>query len=242
MKNNLLRSLALCIMAGFMGFSCSNNDDNGGNKLASVPEAIATYDNMSGGIIKGVMVGSTGVFKFSLKNGNDSVYCQTTFDGVTSKLLSTDLVNWTPGQAINRAKFNGLLGSTNVVVYLTCDANGGNIAVDFQIAGHIIVSTPIKETSTQLVKGYEGSYKTTKISDQSTVDEGIFNFVVINNNIYGSRYSVTHVNTAAIKGIITGTSLNIDGKLLYIDDEKISANSTDSEGTEKLVVTGKRTL
>lgn len=211
-------------------------------KLSSKPEAKATYDNSSGGIIKGVMVGSSGVFKFVLKNGNDSVYCSTTFDGVTGMLTTTDLTAWTPGQAINRAKFSGKLGSTDVVVYLTCAANGSGIVVDFQIAGHFIVSTPIKETSTQLVKAYEGTYKTTKISDKSTVDEGIFNFVLINNGIFGTRYSKTEKENFALKGVVNGNVLTIDSFVMNIDDTKVNCNITISEGTENLVVSGKRTL
>lgn len=240
MKTNNYMKALFSLLFVFL-FAC-NETDEPQLQLPSAPEAKATYDNTSGGIIKGTMVGSSGVFKFVLKNGNDSVYCLTTFDGVTGMLTTTDLSTWTPGQAINRAKFSGKLGSTDVVVYLTCAANGSGIVVDFQIAGHFIVSTPIKETSTQLVKAYEGTYKTTKISDKSTVDEGVFNFVMINNGIFGTRYSKTHNESRNIKGIVNGSVLTVDDKVMSIDDTKVSCDITNSEGTEKLVVSGKRTL
>ncbi|MPN22736.1 hypothetical protein SDC9_170119 [bioreactor metagenome] len=127
-------------------------------------------------------------------------------------------------------------------MYLSCAANGTGIVVDFQIAGHFIVSTPIKETSVLQVKAYEGTYRTTKISDNSVVDEGIFNFVLMNNAIYGTRYSKTYSETRNIKGTVSGNTLTVDDKAMTIDDEKVSCNTTVSEGTEKLVVNGKRTM
>jgi hypothetical protein len=74
------------------------------------------------------------------------------------------------------------------------------------------------------------------------VDEGIFNFALVNNAVSGTRYSTTHNNTGTFTGIVSGNSLTIDDKTLFIDDSKVTANLTTSEGTEKLVVTGKRTL
>lgn len=188
------------------------------------------------------MVGSSGVFKFVLKNGNDSVYCSTTFDGVTGMLTTTDLTSWTPGQAINRAKFTGKLGSTDVVVYLSCAANGSNIVVDFQIEGHSVVSTPIKETSTQIVKAYEGTYKTTNIKDKSIEDQGIFNFVLINNVAYGISYSNIDKESDNFTGRVSGSTITINEIPMKIDDKSISCNNTISDGTENLIVDGKRTL
>ena len=240
MKTTKFLSCVLIFIISTLFIAC--DDQTEVPKLVSAPEAKAAYDNNSGGVIKGVMVGSSGVFKFVLKNGNDSVYCTTTFDGASGMLTTTDLADWSPGEAIERAKFSGKLGSTDVVVYLSCAANGTAIVVDFQIAGHFIVSTPIKETSTQLVKAYEGTYKTTKISDNSTVDEGIFNFVLINNGIFGTRYSSTHSESRNIKGIVNGNTLTVDDKVMSIDDTKVSCNITISDGTEKLVVNGNRTL
>lgn len=239
MKTKLCIWSLMLTFVGLINFSCTDENEV---KLPASPEAKAAYDTNSGGVIKGVMVGSSGVFKFSLKNGNDSVYSQVTFDGQSGTLLTTDLSNWTPGEVINRAKFTGKIGSTDVIVYLSCAANGTGIAVDFQIAGHFIVSTPIKETSVLQVKAYEGTYKTTKISDNSVVDEGIFNFVLMNNAIYGTRYSKTYSETRNIKGTVSGNTLTVDDKAMTIDDEKVSCNTTVSEGTEKLVVNGKRTM
>lgn len=239
MKTKLFIWSLFLTFIGLINYSCTEESEI---QLPVTPEAKAVYDSNSGGIIKGVMVGSSGVFKFSLKNGNDSVYCQVTFDGQSGRLYSTDLTNWTPGEIIDHAEFSGKIGSTDVVVYLSCAANGTGIVVDFRIAGHFIVSTPIKETSELLVKAYEGTYKTTKISDNSVVDEGIFNFVLMNNAIYGTRYSQTNNDTRNIKGIISGNTLTVDDKTMTIDDEKVSCNTTVSEGTEKLVVNGKRTM
>lgn len=220
--------------------SCKSTDEPVAPKLPSTPEAKATYDSNSGGIIKGIMVGSSGIFKFSLKNGNDSIYCKVTFDGATGMLYTTDLNSWNPGNAINNAKFTGRIGTTDIAVYLWCAGSGGNIVVSFQITGHNIVTTVLKETSTVLVKGYEGTYKSTKLSDNSTVDEGIFNFLVAGNYMYGQRRSITHSTDYGIKGTISGSTLTVDGKIMTIDDQTVSATIT-NDG-EKLVVSGKRTM
>lgn len=238
----IIRMLCLILLTASV-YSCSKDEKEEPKAVATLatsPEAKAAYDNNSGGVIKGVLVGSSGIFKFSLKNGNDSVYCKVTFDGVSGTLTTTELNSWTPGQAISNAHFTGMLGATAVSVSLSSAADGTGISTSFEIANHFVVATPLKETSTLLVKAYEGTYRNSTISNNATTDEGIFNFVVMNNYVYGTRYSSTYKQSRNIKGTVSGNSLNVDGKVFQIDDQTVSASLSDTE--EKLVVAGKRTL
>ncbi|GAC1589730.1 MAG: hypothetical protein NVS3B19_09910 [Ginsengibacter sp.] len=64
MKNSLVIPAFLIISL----ISCKKSVDKPYSRFASSPEAIASFDNVSGGIYKGVLVGSTGNFKIVLQN------------------------------------------------------------------------------------------------------------------------------------------------------------------------------
>lgn len=214
--------------------SCSSNEP----ELPKSPEAKAAYDQSSAGIIKGVLVGSSGVFKFSIMNGNDSVYCKVDFDGKSGTLTSTDFSGWTPGSAINRAKFSGKVGDLDVVVYLSCDSNGANTSVEFTIPGHTVIATAIKETSTSIVKGYEGTYVSNNLKTNEKNDEGTFNLITINGIVKGYHKGLEGGDS--FDGTISGNDLTIGKDVLHIDETTISGTVITSES--KITVTGKRTL
>lgn len=236
MKQNLKnKTLVAIILISLVFISCTTNDP--AVKLPTSPEAIAAYDASSAGIIKGILVGSTGNFKFSIKNGNDSIYCKVTFDGNTGTLISTDFQSWIPGQAINRAKFTGKVGTTDVVVYLSCGADGSNTSVEFSIPGHTVVVSVIKETSTSLVKGYEGTYSTYDLKTNVKKYDGTFNFITKNGFVIG--YHKGTDGSGEFEGTISGNKLTIDADILDIDDATVSGTLI---GDSKIVVSGKRTL
>lgn len=237
MKQNLKnKNLFAIILISLLFISCTTNDP--AIKLPTSPEAIAAYDASSAGIIKGILVGSTGNFKFSVKNGNDSVYCKVTFDGNTGTLLSTDFQSWTPGQAINRAKFTGKVGTVDVVVYLSCGTDGSNTSVEFTIPGHTIVVSVIKETSTALVKGYEGTYITYDLKTNAKKDNGTFNFITKNSAVIG--YHKGTDGSGQFEGTISGSTLTIGTDVLTIDETTVSGTVMNTDS--KITVTGKRTL
>lgn len=236
MKQNLKnKTLVAIILISLVFISCTTNDP--AVKLPTSPEALASFDASSAGIIKGILVGSTGNFKFSIKNGNDSIYCKVTFDGNTGTLISTDFQSWTPGQAINRAKFTGKVGTTDVVVYLSCGTDGSNTSVEFSIPGHTVVVSVLKETSTCLVKGYEGTYSTFDLKTNAKKDNGTFNFITKNGMVIG--YHKGTDGSGEFEGTISANKLTIASDVLDIDETTVSGTLI---GDSKIVVTGKRTL
>ncbi|MDD4971828.1 MAG: hypothetical protein PHT07_20570 [Paludibacter sp.] len=242
----LLVLFALVIMTLACVFlSCTSNDPaNSG--LPGKPEALAANDHSSAGVIKGVLVGSTGVFKFSIKNGNDSIYCKVTFDGKTGLLLAPSMSTWTAGQVI-AATFTGNVGGTEVSVYLKCNADGGSPTATFTIPGHQVSVSLYKETSTSLVKGYEGTYSTVNVSSGAKIDNGTFNFILYNGLVAGTHSGTDGSGT--FTATVSGTKMTFlddnstRSQVLDIDDTTVSGSMfTSSDNTEKTTVAGKRTL
>lgn len=237
MKKNSILSLVSVFLTGFLLVSCINLNEP---KLPSGPEALAAYDHSSAGIVKGVLVGSSGVFKFSIKNGNDSVYCLVTFDGATGMLLpTTDMSAWNPGDAFS-ATFTGTVGGTDVSVYFKCNSDGTSPVATFTIPGHDVTVSLYKETSTLLVKGYEGTYINYDIATNKELDHGTFNFVEYNGAVSGTHSGTD--GTGSFTGTVANSKLTIDKDELDITDTSVSGSIIHSENTEKIVVTGKRTL
>ncbi len=219
-------------------------------KLPTEPEALIAYDNSSGGIVKGILVGSTGNFKFNLKNGSDSVYCKITFDGQTGMLLpTTSMASWTPGQAF-AATFTGIVGGVTVNVYFKCNADGTSPSATFTIPNHTIVVSIYKETSTVLVKGYEGTYTTYTVSSGAVYDKGTFNFIECNGKVYGTHSSITfasdprYTGPAAFSATVSNGKLIVDGdtKSFDITETSLSGSSLSTDGTERTTISGTRTL
>jgi len=253
--NTLKQLLALTVCVSVIGISsCTKSDTTQPASsstvnplLPSQPEALAAYDHSSAGVVKGVIVGSSGNFKFSIKNGNDSIYCKLTFDGKTGMLYSTSFANWSPGQAITKAVFTGIIGGVNVSVTLSCNADGTNPSITVSIPGHNVNVCIYKETSSQLVKGYEGTYTTYDAKTGAKADTGTFNFVTYNSvaNIYHSGSDGSGNDAATVSGtkLIFHDPTNASpDQSLYIDDFTVSGTLVVSSGTKNAIVAGKRTL
>lgn len=238
MKTNRIFAAFVILMTGIFLTSCININEP---KLPSTPQALAAYDHSSAGIVKGVLVGSSGVFKFSIKNGNDSVYCLVTFDGATGMLLpTTDMSSWNPGDAF-AATFSGTVGGTNVSVYFKCNNDGTSPSASFTIPGHNVSVSLYKETSTLIVKGYEGTYINYDVATNKEIDHGTFNFVEYNGNVAGTHSGTD--GSGSFTGTVANGKLTIDNGQLDITDTSVSGTVLHSENnSEKLVVTGKRTL
>src|SRR5690606_30471392 len=71
---------------------------------------------------------------------------------------NTSLSDWTPGDAVNAAIFTGTLDGKQIEAKLTVGAGGLNPFVELTIPGHTINVAMFKETSTVLVKSFEGTY------------------------------------------------------------------------------------
>lgn len=183
MKKNL-SYLCVLLVGSFLLNACSKG---GGSTVApasrcttcaTAPEAKSTYDNNSGGVYKGTIVGSSGTLKVVLNNGNNAVKIYVSFDNINDSLSTTELSNWQPGQAIAKVRFTG----NTVNLSLSISADGSNPKVDtIIIPGHPYATAYlVKETSSALVKVYEGTYKSNVKGDK-----GVLNATLVGSSMTG---------------------------------------------------------
>lgn len=201
--------------------STNNNNTTPGYTCSSCigsPEAKSQYDNSSAGVYKGIIVGSSGVVALYLYNTGTEVKMLVTFDGKNTTLSTTSLSAWAPGQAINAAVFTGTLDGQPVAATFSVGANGLNPVMTATIPGHTVTIAVYKETSTALVKNYEGTYEGS--------EQGTFNMT-----FHGNDYSiVTSGGSSAITGTLVNGAIDLAGNGVEI---KGSFNNDDVTGTWK---------
>ena len=134
----------------------TDSDSDTDTGFLTEPEAVEAFDESSGGIYKGVLVGSSGHFKVVLDNGEGELFVYIKFDGEEATLYTGDLDAWQPGDAIIGAEFTGTLDGQDVTFTFSVDADGSNPIVEVSVPGHEVWVDVVKETSTDLVKCYEG--------------------------------------------------------------------------------------
>jgi hypothetical protein len=198
----LILILTICItMIGFIGCSDSGGDDDGDDDdLATVPDALPENDNSSAGVYKGVLVGSSGIFKIIIDNGTGEYSVYIKFDGIEATLTTSDFNGWNPGDAIVNATFTGTLNGETVTFTFSVDADGSNPVVTVAIPGHTLTATPIKETSDELVKCFEGT--AVQDGDDYII---IWNFALKGSDIDGSWIKLGESEN---NGPITATYIN----------------------------------
>jgi hypothetical protein len=153
--------------------SCSTSSDSSNNQnLTLIPQAKIEHNQSNYGIYKGVFVGSSGIIILDINNSSNTVSATLIVDGNTLNFVSNQAIQ--ANQATNINFVNGANSFT-----FSVSANGNNpIITNLLINGHpnaaILV---VKETSTTLVKCFEGSY--------SGGDSGTFNGVIYGNILYG---------------------------------------------------------
>lgn len=236
MKITHLLAIGL-LLIGLSGCSKDDDSDSPSSQVENTPSAVASTNNSSAGVYKGVLVGSSGYFKISIKNGTDTVYCELNFDGKTATLSSTYFADWTPGDPIDNAVFSGTWNGQSVSLTFSCDADGTNRDLSVSIPGHTVAVSMYKETSTNLVKCYEGTYIVAKQSGNIT---GVFNFIVYNNTMIGFHFDSE--SSGPITGTISGNTLTMDQQsTLTVTDTSISGHFLDGD-SNTITVTGKRSL
>jgi hypothetical protein len=196
-----MKKIFTLLLIGIFCIGCSSDSDSGsGTSLATTPSAKVEYDSSNFGIYKGVIIGSTGVITINIKN-DGNLKATLVIDGVTSTYTSTGEV--TLNQPINNLRFTN--GSNTFDINVS--ANGNDIVVtDSNIENHLGATfNIIKEYSTDLVKCYQGTYT-------GTNDNGVFNIIIIDQNLYGLSRSNTFpesdtlfLNGDFIQNTISGT-------------------------------------
>jgi hypothetical protein len=250
MKKNKIVILLLISSFICMFISCkkaadttpaSNNNPSPAYTCATCngsPEAIAANDNSSAGVYKGVIVGSSGVFKLVINNGNSTISGLALVDGVTYTLTSS-LTSYTTGQSLNNVVFKGTQNGITVQITLNANSYGGNLTASITITGHSNVKiNVVKETSIAIIKCYEGTF--------SGSASGAWNFIIQNNKIQGT-YKPSGSSGSSLDGTQNGTSIggNLDGGTwtgTFTNSDYLTGTWKDNKSSDNGSWTGKRTL
>lgn len=244
MKTNSKKTFVAIVATAFILVSifltsCTTNDP--ALNLATKPEAVAANNASSAGVYKGIIVGSSGYFSLSIKNGNDAATCKFIFDGKEATLTSASFGSWTSGQSINNALFTGTLDGKTINLTFSCNADGSNPTTIVTIPGHTVYTTVIKEKSDMLVKCYEGTYTVAK---KSGTINGTWNFVAYKlgtgNGSLVAGYRADPQSNGAISGDEVDGVLQIGDGKLQMTETKVNGSFKNSSG-DLVSVTGKRT-
>lgn len=135
----------------------------------TTPDAKAANDNISKGIYKGVIVGSSGTIKFDIMNNDSTIKAYMVIDGESVTLTAS--VAWKAGEAFV-SPFQGTLKGEAVSITFSVGSDGESPTVTtMSIPGHPNASLTIsKETSTNLIKCFEGTYKNTTSGETGNFD------------------------------------------------------------------------
>lgn len=201
----------------------------------TTPEAKADYNSSSAGVYKGVIVGSTGTIALYLHNTGTEVSALVSFDGKNATLTSTSLSGWAPGQAITNALFTGTIDGQNIEALFSVGANGQNPSVQVMIPGHTVTVAIYKETSTSLIRNFEGTY--------AGGDQGIFNMVIV-----GDQYSIVSddgdepMESTLVNGKVDLNHNGVEVKGEFNGTDYIEGTWKDNNNVKEGTWTGNRTL
>jgi len=237
--------MLLYALAMLSFFSCKKKDSDPSTPTytcttcKTTPDALAANNASSKGIYKGVIVGSSGTIMFNIANNGSLITAVMILDGVTINLSSA--VTWVAGQPYV-ANFTGVLNGSPVTINFSVGISGGTPTINASnIPGHPNASLKvIKETSTNMIECFEGSYNTT------LPETGTFNMIVLRTaGIFGgvSRKTGTSVINE-FDGTINNNQLfgaGQTGSIGTINGDQITGTFID--GNSKTVnITARRTL
>lgn len=243
MKKLLLSASLAALSCSAIFNSCKKSDDSSTptytcTTCVSAPEAKAANDNLSKGMYKGVVVGSTGTIKFNIANDSSSITATMVLDGQTVVLTSN--VTWTAGQSY-MAPFTGTLNGQAITINFRVDFDGGNpIITSADIPGHPNATFDIvKETSSALIECFEGTYSTTE------PETGTFNILLSRQlGKWGgvARKDGDPTPNEASGVIVNGMLKDDDGhEIGTLSGDNITGSFKDSDNNT-VTVNGKRTL
>ncbi|MFN8309623.1 MAG: hypothetical protein U0T73_06640 [Chitinophagales bacterium] len=198
------------------------------------PDALAANDNSSKGVYKGVIIGSTGTIMFDILNSGSTIKATMVLDGITTVL--TAAVSWSAGQPYV-SDFTGTYNGNPVSVTFSVDPTGANpVVVSSNIPGHPTASFDVyKETSSNLVECFLGSYVTTK--NGAVNERGTFNVLLSRTaKLYGGSSRATTSNSSSTFGPSPINSsnqlLDDSGKILgTLNGDSISGDFIDNNNS-----------
>jgi len=195
MKKQILKSIFL-LLTVILVVACSNSDS--GKSLPNTPSAKAQYDASNYGVYKGVFIGSSGTIILDISNGANSFTATLVIDGVTHTFMTNQTIQQNQATTINFIEGNNSFT-------FSVAANGSNPTItDLIINGHpdaaILV---VKETSSTLIKCFEGTFSGTY--------SGTFNAVIYGNVIKGITRETNDVDIVTADGTVNNNQINASG-------------------------------
>lgn len=238
----LILSTIICLAIALLLVTCSKNNNSQNNNLQNTPTAKVTYDNSNYGIYKGVFVGSTGYVIINMNNDN-TLSATLKIDGTTYNFTSSQTIQ------LNQPSSVTFINGANSFTFSVA-ANGANPTIsNLVMNGHPAAAIAIlKESSSELVEVFEGTYKGNGTGDGA----GVFNLVVKGSEVAGiahdsqqlDNYSVTGtVSNKQVSAVVSPGGSVVNGTISGTDDKDISGtySGTASGGTPG-TWSGKRTL
>ncbi len=225
-----MRKFLLITLATFV-LSCSSDNTQPASSFSGSPDAVAAEDAKSGGIYKGVIVGSSGAFAVVLQNGIKRI--RVSLDGETRDLTTASLDSWVSGEPLK----NVLFESGDWQAMFSVGATGNVPSISFTIPGHANAEVAIfKEVSTAQVRTFEGSY--------TGSSSGTWNFIIQGPTLTGVSRSVDGGTTLIFYGLVNGNSISLDvvnGTGTFSGDN-VSGTWTEAGGGGSGTWTGKRSM
>ncbi|HPH86401.1 MAG TPA: hypothetical protein PLC48_13115 [Ferruginibacter sp.] len=217
------------------GYTCTT--------CATTPDALAANDGSSKGIYKGIVLGSSGTIMFDIANNGTTITAVMVLDGVTVNLTSS--VAWVAGQPYV-ADFTGILNGSPVTINFSVDLSGGTPTItSSNIPGHPSATLAVvKETSSNLVECFEGTYSTT------LPETGTFNIIILRSaGIWGGVARITGGDVTDdddIDGTVSNNQLTMQsgaGPIVVgtLNLDQLNGSFVDSNNST-VTVTGRRTL
>lgn len=199
MKNYLLKSI-LSVLSISLVISCSKNDsaESSSVNLAQFPSAKSQYDQSNFGIYKGVFIGSSGTIILDISNNVNSFTATLIIDGVTHNFITNQTIQQNQTTTINFIEGNNSFT-------FTVSANGSNPNItNLIINGHPNAALlVVKETSTVLIKCFEGTFSGTY--------SGTFNAIIYGNIIKAITRATSDVAIVTADGTVNNNQINAAG-------------------------------
>jgi uncharacterized protein with FMN-binding domain len=234
MKKLILSVVFGALVSAAFIIGCKKKDSSSPSYSCSTcitaPEAKAANDTVSKGVYKGVIIGSSGTIKFDIMNSDSTIKAYMVVDGTSVTLTAS--VRWSAGVSYV-SDFKGTMNGQDVTISFKVDANGGNPTVtSMNIPGHPNATLTLsKETSTNLIKCFEGSYK-----DNTTGETGTFDLFLSTG--LKKWMAQTRKSGGTSSGEVDGT---FDGTTLSFDDGKGTTGSATLSGDNIINGTWKNT-
>ena len=193
-----MKSLSWILLVGVLcAVGCKDDPAPATSAFTSHPDALAAENLKSGGIYKGVLVGSSGFLVVVLQSGKKEI--RVTVDGESRTLATDGLTSWVSGTLIKPTVFT----SGDWSVSFSVGPEGQSPSISLNIAGHAGAEAVIlKELSTDQVRIYEGSY--------SGSETGTWNFVVQGPVLSGVSRNTSDSSTTTFYGLVSEGKITLE--------------------------------